>query len=120
MRSSTRYTIRIARALPIAMWLCAGALGCSNEKSTTKPEAQHTHGGDNALDRAGRNIDDAHRQFKQDVKPTARVVDEKANEAVGEGKKAVNKVVDAMDGSSTSATPSKDKSKDKEGSNPNP
>ena len=112
MRCSTRDT-PIACLLPVALWLCTASLGCSKHEPSAKPEAQRTQGGDSSLDRAGHNIDEAHREFKRDVKSTAEVVDEKANAAVSEGRKAVDKVVDAVDGSGTSSAKPKVKPKDR-------
>ena len=45
-----------------------------------------------------RRVNDAHQEFKRDVKPAADWVDEKSNKAADEGKKAVSKTADAVDG----------------------
>lgn len=113
MRSATHHTTRLACLLTIALCLCAASLGCSTQESTAKPQAHQTQGGDSAFDRAGHNIDEAHQQFKQEVKPAAEAVDDKANAVVNEGRKAVHKVVDAIDGTDTSSPQPQAKSADK-------
>lgn len=45
-----------------------------------------------------RRANDAHQEFKREVRPAAEWVDEKTNTAVGEGKKAVRKTADAIAG----------------------
>ena len=45
-----------------------------------------------------RRVNDAHQEFKRGVKPAADWVDEKSNKAADEGKKAVSKTADAIDG----------------------
>jgi len=50
-----------------------------------------------------RNVDQAHEQFKQDVKPIAKRVDDTTNDVVNEGKKAAHKVANAVDGDSDEA-----------------
>jgi hypothetical protein len=104
MLSSPCDTPRLLRFLCVTLWLAA--LGCSKDQASAKPGAQRTQGGESALDRAGHRIEEAHEQFKHDVKPAAQVVDEKSKVVVDEGKKGVNKVVRAIDGNkSDSAQP---------------
>jgi len=78
----------------LAALLLALPIACHDDE----PErGSRSAGGENALDRAGRKIDTAHQNFKREVRPAAQVVDEKTKEAVGEGKKAVEKTIDAVD-----------------------
>jgi hypothetical protein len=85
--------LRAARVAIAAIWLIAPSACRDDEPS----RATSTAGGDNAFDRAGRKIDNAHRNFKREVKPAAQVVDEKTKKVVGEAKKAVKKGADAVD-----------------------
>lgn len=92
MLSSTHQHHRQTRTR-IALAVCLALAACSDRSSG----AQRSSGGENALDRAGRDIDAAHRNFKRAVRPAARAVDEKSREVVDEGKKAVDKTVRAID-----------------------
>jgi predicted metalloprotease len=67
------------------------AVACSDDEPA-HAESQQTQGGEAAIDTARENIDEGVREFQQSVRPAAEFVDEKANEAVGEGKKAVEKL----------------------------
>jgi|KBSSwiStaDraftv2_1062776.scaffolds.fasta_scaffold5770153_2 hypothetical protein len=51
-----------------------------------------------ACTKTERRVNDAHQEFKRGVKPAANWIDEKSNKAADEGKKAVNKTADAIDG----------------------
>jgi hypothetical protein len=85
--------LRAARCALTALILSLPA-ACSSDE----PEhSERTGGGENALDRAGRRVDAAHKDFKEEVKPAAQWVDEKTKEAVGEGKKAVKKSAEAVE-----------------------
>jgi hypothetical protein len=92
-RSSTR--LRRSACAAVALLACLAPAACRDDEPRAR--SQRTQGGENALDRAGRKLDTAHRNFKRKVKPAAQVVDEKTKKAVGEGKKAVRKSVDAVD-----------------------
>ena len=96
----------------LGLGLCLGAAGaCSHDKPAAKPAPRSSGGGENALDRVERGANRVHEDFKREVKSAAEVVDEKANAAVGEGRKAVHKVVDAVDGNDSNATPQKPEQK---------
>lgn len=72
------------------------AFACSDdEPEHAKPES--TQGGEGALETAHKNVDEGVHEFQESVKPAAELVDEKTNEAVGEGKKAVKKVTGSDD-----------------------
>ena len=70
------------------------AVACSDEE----PEAEESSGGENAFDTAERNVNEAQQDFQQEIKPAADFVDEKANKAADEGRKAAGKVGDAVSG----------------------
>jgi hypothetical protein len=92
MLGSMHLLYRPARTTAMLM-LGLALAACSDHPSG----AQRSSGGENALDRAGREIDAAHRDFKRAVRPAARAVDEKSREVVGEGKKAVDRTVRAIE-----------------------
>ena len=98
MLNSTRQHRRRPRAT-CALALCLALTACNDQKSG----AQRSTGGENVLDRAGRDIDAAHRDFKRAVRPAAHAVDEKSREVVDEGKKAVDKTVRAVSGKDSPA-----------------
>jgi hypothetical protein len=68
-------------------------LACSDDK----PEAEKSSGGENAFDRAERNANEAQQDFQEELKEEREFVDEKANKAAAEGRKAASKVGDALD-----------------------
>lgn len=70
------------------------SIACSDDK----PEAEETSGGENAFDTAERNANQAQQDFQEEFKEEREFVDEKTNEAVGEGRKAAGKVGDAVSG----------------------
>lgn len=47
---------------------------------------------------AKQKADEAHKNFKKEIKPAAEFVDDKTHEAVDEGKKGAKKVGDALSG----------------------
>jgi hypothetical protein len=61
------------------------AMACSDDKPAHSNGADKTAGAES-------DIDEAHRNFQEAVKPAATEVDRVANEAVDESKKAVRKV----------------------------
>ena len=63
--------ISMCCALALCLWACAG----------TK-----------------KKVDDAHEDFKRDVRPAAKVVDEKTREVVDEGNKDAKKVAYTLSG----------------------
>ncbi|MFI4925688.1 MAG: hypothetical protein ACHQJ7_11185 [Vicinamibacteria bacterium] len=91
-RSISHRRGRAAVAAAVALWLLAPA--CKDDPPAASDKSE---GGENALDRAGNDIDNAHRDFKREVKPAATWVDEKTKKAAGEGKKAARKTADAID-----------------------
>jgi hypothetical protein len=99
MNHGMRESYRTPQFLGLGVALCLAAAGCSQDKPAAKPGGGQSTGGESTLDRAGRNIDEAHEQFKQDIKPVAKRVDETTNAVVDEGKKAAHKVANAVDGS---------------------
>lgn len=74
--------------------LLVGGVACSDDKA----EAEETSGGENAFDRAERNANEATADFQEEFKEEREFVDEKANKAADEGRKAANKVGDAISG----------------------
>jgi len=77
------------------------AAACNDEP----PKSEPTSGGESALETAEKNIDEAHRDFQAQIKPAADFVDEKANKAVAEGRKAAGKVSDAVSGKDSEPEP---------------
>jgi hypothetical protein len=73
------------------------AVACSDDE---KPAAEASSGGEdeNAFDTAERNVNEAQQDFQEEIKPAAEFVDEKANKAAEEGRKAAGKVGDAISG----------------------
>jgi len=67
-------------------------VACSDEE----PEAEQTSGGENALDTAERNVNEAQQEFQEEFQEEREFVDEKANKAADEGRKGVNKSADAV------------------------
>ena len=78
----------LASAVIGALWLQA----CSDDKPA-HAEAQESEGSE-----ADNPIDEAHQDFKREVDPAADVVDEKTKAVINEGKRAVRKTGDALDG----------------------
>jgi hypothetical protein len=70
------------------------AVACSDDK----PEAQESSGGENAFDNAEKNVNEAQQDFQEEFKEERELVDEKANKAADEGRKAAGKVGDAVSG----------------------
>lgn len=69
-------------------------VACSDEE----PEPEETSGGENAFETAERNANEAQRDFQEEFKEEREFVDEKANKAAEEGRKAAGKVGDAVSG----------------------
>jgi len=88
MRNSNERNLFLAAAVIAALWLQA----CSDDKPANA-EAQQTEGSE-----ADNPIDEAHQNFKREVDPAADVVDDKTKAVVNEGKRAVKKTVNAIDG----------------------
>ena len=65
------------------------ALACGDSEAASSEESS---GGEGPLHTAKDNVDREHERFKEAVAPTAEKIDEKAEEAVGEGKKAFQKI----------------------------
>lgn len=68
--------------------------------SDDKPAAEESSGGehDNAFDTAEKNVNEAQQDFQKEFKDEREFVDEKANKAADEGRKAAGKVGDAVSG----------------------
>jgi hypothetical protein len=79
------------------------AVACSDEE----PEAEESSGGENAFDTAERNLNEAQQDFQREIKPAGDFVDEKANKAADEGRKAAGKVGDAVSGDDEEPEPGK-------------
>jgi hypothetical protein len=79
------FVTRLAGTVSLLVCSAVLLLGCSDDKKSEHAAPAQTQGGESTLDRAQKD-------FQRDVKPAADFVDEKTREAVGEGKKAVNKV----------------------------
>jgi hypothetical protein len=77
------------------------SIACSDDK----PEAEQTSGGENAFDTAEKNANEAQQNFQEEFKEEREFVDEKTREAVGEGRKAVGKVGDAVSGDDNDEEP---------------
>jgi len=84
------------------MALLSLAVACSDDE---KPAADKSSGGENAFDTAERRANEAHQDFKQEIKPAADFVDEKTNKAADEGRKAAGKVGDAVSGEDDDGEP---------------
>ena len=95
MHRTIRHLPWRAVALAATLSLAAFGLGACGEDEPAGSEK--SQGGENTLDRAGKKIDRAHRNFQRAVDPAADWVDEKTKKAAGEGKKAVRKTADAID-----------------------
>ncbi|HEX7481021.1 MAG TPA: hypothetical protein VF331_24675 [Polyangiales bacterium] len=96
---------RFAAALGGALVVfTVAAAGCAHNEPAKSASAGHTQGGESALSRAGKDVQEAHEHFKAAVKPAASFVDEKAHVVMDEGKKAVNKLTgsDSSDAHETS------------------
>lgn len=75
----------------------AGSSGCGGEEPPASVAEDHaSSGGDDAAAHSDNPIDKAHRDFQESVRPVAEKVDEKTQEVVDEGKRAVEKVADAV------------------------
>jgi hypothetical protein len=84
-----------ARAVLAALLLSTSmSIACRDDEPDRDARSA---GGENALDRAGRKVDRAHRNFQREVEPAADFVDEKTKKVVEEGKKAVKKSADAVE-----------------------
>jgi len=92
MYPATRSTSRTRDTLLVTLGCITALYGCADDKPAANAKSSPSEGGESVLDRAGKNIEDAHRDFQQAVKPAAEFVDEKANVAVGEAKTAAAKV----------------------------
>lgn len=86
-------TLLLATLL-LAMLLTSACGG--HEAAPAAAQDQESSGGEGPLDRARTNIDGAHEDFKASVRPAAEKVDDKTREVVDEGKRAAEKVVDAV------------------------
>ena len=74
--------------------MVAMSAACSDDK----PEAEESSGGENAFDTAEKNANEAQQDFQEEFKEEREFVDEKANKAADEGRKAAGKVGDAVSG----------------------
>jgi hypothetical protein len=81
----------IGQTIVLASVLMLG-VACSDEE----PEAEKTSGDENAFDTAERNANEAQQDFQEEFKEEREFVDEKANKAAAEGRKAAGKVGDAV------------------------
>jgi hypothetical protein len=77
------------------------AVACSDDK----PEAEESSGGENAFETAEKNVNEAQQDFQEELKEERDFVDEKANKAADEGRKAAGKVGDAVSGGDDEAEP---------------
>jgi hypothetical protein len=94
---------RYARAgIVTSATLLAFALGsvvaCSDDKPAHSGQAQQSAGGESSFDRAKRNVDQAHENFKQEIRPAAGWVDEKSHRVADEVGSAVGKGKRKLDG----------------------
>ena len=80
-------------------------VACSDEEPDRPPEAEQSSGGENAFDRAERNANEAQQDFQEEFKEERGFVDEKANKAADEGRKAARKVGDAVSGEDEDSEP---------------
>lgn len=70
------------------------AIGCNSDE----PESEATSGGESAFETAEKNVNQAQKDLQAELKQERQFVDEKAKQAVGEGRKAASKVGDALSG----------------------
>ncbi len=78
----------------VVITLVSLSAACSDDK----PDAEKSSGGENAFDKAERNANEAQQDFQEEFKEERKFVDEKANKAADEGRKAARKVGDAISG----------------------
>ena len=83
----------IAQAIVLSSVVVLSA-ACSDDK----PKTEKTSGGDNALDTAEKNVNEAQQDFQEELKEERGFVDEKANKAAEEGRKGARKVGNAITG----------------------
>ena len=85
----------------LALLVMTAGVACSDDK----PEPEESSGGENAFDTAEKNVNDAQQDFQEEFKEERGFVDEKANKAADEGRKAAGKVCDAVSGDDEDAEP---------------
>lgn len=82
------------------------SVACNDEE----PASERTSGGENAFETAEKNLNEAQQDFEEDFKEEREFVDEKANKAAAEGRKAAQKVGDALTGDEEADEPEPGKS----------
>jgi hypothetical protein len=83
----------------VVLALASGS-ACSDDKSAQSGKAQQSSGDESSFDRAKRNVDQAHENFKQEIRPAAGWVDDRSHEVADEAVNAVNKGKRKLDGDS--------------------
>jgi hypothetical protein len=78
----------------VMLVMVSSSIACSDDK----PESEETSGGENAFETAEKNVNEAQQDFQQEFKEERAFIDEKANKAAAEGRKAAGKVGDAISG----------------------
>jgi hypothetical protein len=84
----------IGPAIVLASAILLG-VACGNEE---EPDVDPTTGDESTLERTERKANEAQQNFQEEFKEERAFVDEKANKAAEEGRKAARKVGDAVSG----------------------
>ena len=82
----------IAFRIVVALGAGIGAAACGSDPEPAAAESEQSSGDEKPLGA----VDEAHEDFKEEVKPVASEVDRVAKESVAEGKKAAQRTADAV------------------------